>query len=81
MKSFFQASAIRNLEKTEETEITAATIKKKIQKYVREEDESKPYSDQKLAQILENDGIKISRRAVAKYREELGIKGSFDRKH
>lgn len=81
MKSFFQASAIRNLEKTEETEITAATIKKQIQKYIREEDESKPYSDQKLVQLLENDGIKISRRAVAKYREELGIKGSFDRKH
>ena len=33
-----------------------------------------------LAELLESRGIHISRRAVAKYREEMGIKGSFERR-
>ena len=44
------------------------------------ENRKKPYSDQKIKEMLEKEGISISRRAVAKYREEMGIKASFDRK-
>ena len=37
------------------------------------EDRSRPYSDQDLVAKLQEKGIKIARRTVAKYREELGI--------
>lgn len=55
-------------------------IKNRIRELIDSEDKRKPYSDQKLLQLLKERNINISRRAVAKYREELGIKGSFDRK-
>ena len=43
-------------------------------------DTHKNISDKEIAEILLKKGIKISRRTVAKYREELGIKNSFKRK-
>lgn len=55
-------------------------IKEFIKELIRGEDKKKPYSDQKLMLLLKEQGIEISRRAVAKYREELGIRGSFDRR-
>ena len=55
-------------------------IKELIKELIRSEDKKKPYSDQKLVELLKEQGIAVSRRAVAKYREELGIRGSFDRK-
>ena len=47
---------------------------------IEQENKKKPYSDQVLANLLKEQGIQVSRRAVAKYREEMGIRGSFDRK-
>ena len=41
---------------------------------------TKPLSDQKLSEVLAQRGIKIARRTVAKYRSELNIDSSFDRK-
>ncbi len=55
-------------------------IKELMKELIRNEDKNKPYSDQKLSSLLKERGIEISRRAVAKYREEIGIRGSFDRK-
>ena len=52
-------------------------IKELMKELIRNEDKNKPYSDQKLSSLLKERGIEISRRAVAKYREELGIRGSF----
>ena len=43
-------------------------------------DDRKPLSDQKLTDILKERGITIARRTVAKYRQELNIDSSFDRK-
>jgi RNA polymerase sigma-54 factor len=37
------------------------------------EDKSRPYSDQDLVKKLQEKGLKIARRTVAKYREELGL--------
>ena len=59
---------------------SAGTIKDRIRELIRTEDKKKPLSDQKLAKRLEEEGIRISRRAVTLYREELGIKSSYDRK-
>jgi RNA polymerase sigma-54 factor len=47
---------------------------------VQSEDKVKPYSDKQLVEILAKDNIKIARRTVAKYREQLGILPSSRRK-
>ena len=61
-------------------EISSREIKAMIKEWISKENRKKPYSDQKIKEMLEKEGISISRRAVAKYREEMGIKASFDRK-
>lgn len=60
--------------------VSALHIKKIIKEIIASEDKRKPYSDQVLMNMLKNQGISLSRRAVAKYREEMGILGSFQRK-
>ncbi|MEK5080819.1 RNA polymerase factor sigma-54 [Solibacillus sp. FSL W7-1436] len=54
-------------------------IKKRIKELVEEEDKNKPLSDQQMTNILCKEGIQISRRTVAKYREELRIVNSANR--
>ncbi|MEO2067936.1 MAG: RNA polymerase sigma-54 factor, partial [Desulfurobacteriaceae bacterium] len=56
------------------------SIKEKIRKIIESEDKKKPLSDSKIAEILKSQGIKIARRTVAKYREEMGIPGAFERR-
>jgi RNA polymerase sigma-54 factor len=51
-----------------------------IKGYVNSEDASKPLSDQHIADFLLKEGYMISRRTVAKYRDELGILSSSKRK-
>ncbi|MFT8825135.1 MAG: RNA polymerase factor sigma-54 [Liquorilactobacillus mali] len=63
-----------------EQDISVDTIKKHITVIVAAEDQQKPLSDVKIATKLEKVGIKISRRTVAKYREELKIGSSTQRK-
>lgn len=53
--------------------IANTSIKEEIAKIIESEPPEKPYSDQKLAKLLHEKDIKIARRTVAKYREELGI--------
>ena len=61
-------------------ELSAGHIKDRIKSLVDGEDKRRPYSDARLVELLVAEGIHISRRAVAKYRDELWIKSSFDRK-
>jgi len=56
-------------------------VKEIMKELVKQEDKSKPLSDQKIANLLkENNEITISRRTVAKYRDELYIPSSAKRK-
>jgi RNA polymerase sigma-54 factor len=55
-------------------------IKEMIREMIDMEDKKKPYSDQAIVCALREKQVSVSRRAVAKYREEMGIKGSYDRK-
>lgn len=55
-------------------------IKKIIQETIKSENNKKPLSDDQIAKILNDSGINIARRTVAKYREELGILSSSKRK-
>lgn len=60
--------------------ISSNSIKEFIKEIVDGEDKGKPYSDQKIVAMLEDKGLNISRRTVAKYRDELGILSSSKRK-
>ena len=55
-------------------------VKQLIRELVDGENKEKPYSDSKLADLLHNKGLDLSRRVIAKYREDIGIPGSFERK-
>jgi len=52
---------------------SAESIKKTLREIVASEDTKEPYNDQKIVELLKRRDINISRRTVAKYREELGI--------
>lgn len=61
-------------------EVTRENIKEKIYEIILLEDRKKPYSDDKIVKILAQKKIEISRRAVAKYREEMKVPASSKRK-
>ena len=61
-------------------ECSSTAIKALIKKLVAAEPPTKPLSDSKLAKILEEQGIKVARRTIAKYREALAIPPSNERK-
>lgn len=66
---------------TSNGDMTSATaIQWKIRKLINEEPVNKPYSDSKLTQLLNQEGINVARRTVAKYRESLNIPSSSQRK-
>jgi len=54
-------------------DVSATVVKHKIKALVQAEDPAKPLSDETIAKLLERDGIKVARRTVNKYREELKI--------
>lgn len=60
--------------------ITPVQIKEVMKQIIREEDRQKPYSDRIISEELEKRDIHLSRRTVAKYREELGIPDKSGRK-
>ena len=61
-------------------ECSATAIRALIRKLVAAEKPEKPLSDSKIAAILSDQGIKVARRTVAKYREAMGIQSSSERK-
>jgi len=76
LKNFFTNS----LETEQGNEVSSNTIKEKISDIVSNENPQKPLSDDKIAKMLETEGITIARRTVAKYRDELGIPSKTMRK-
>lgn len=60
--------------------ITPMQIKEVMKQIIDEEDKKKPYSDRIISEELEKRDIHLSRRTVAKYREELGIPDKSGRK-
>ncbi len=73
LKKFFTSTA--GLDNNFES-ISRQKVKTFIQKYVDAEDKSKPYTDQDIVKMLKGDGLNVSRRIVAKYRDELNILNS-----
>jgi|UniRef100_A0A7V3PV13 RNA polymerase sigma-54 factor len=60
--------------------VARSGIKEKIQAMIECEDKNNPLSDEEICSRLAAEGINISRRTVAKYRAELGIPGSDERR-
>lgn len=75
-KYFFSSA----LETNYDNLASSVSIKKIIQETIQSENKKKPLSDDKISKILNNRGINIARRTIAKYREELGILSSSKRK-
>ena len=61
-------------------DFSAKTVKDKLNTLIENENQQKPLSDQKITDILNDNGIVISRRAIAKYRDELQIPPARHRK-
>lgn len=76
MKYFFSPGLRRDTGESQSSKSVQAMIKKIIE----EEDKAKPLSDQKIADMLKAEGLKIARRTVTKYREGMGILATTMRK-
>lgn len=61
-------------------EVSTRILKLRIKKLIEEEDTKKPYTDEQIVKILGKEGVKLSRRTVAKYRDQMNIPGSRERK-
>lgn len=76
LKYFFNSG----INTTEGDAVASESVKSKIREIVAGENPKKPFSDQKIVEILKRSGIDIARRTVTKYREMLGIGSSTERK-
>ena len=76
LKYFFHSGIDRDYGE----DISSLTVKRKIKQLVETEDTRHPLSDSELMRILNREGIQIARRTVAKYRDELNVPSSSDRK-
>jgi len=54
-------------------DLSARAVKDKIKGMVTDEDNMRPLTDQAIVKLLKADGVKIARRTVAKYRDQMGI--------
>ena len=61
-------------------EVSTRILKLKIKKMVEDENTKKPLTDEQIAKVLSKEGVKLSRRTVAKYRDQMNIPGSRERK-
>ncbi len=75
---FFFTSKIRCVGHT--SSISASSVKQRIKELIQSEDSFKPLSDDEIVHTLTNDGIKIARRTVTKYRELMAIPPSHRRR-
>ncbi len=76
LKYFFTTA----IETTDGGEVSSRQVKHLLQELVGKEDPKKPLSDESLVKLINQRGMKIARRTVAKYRKELGVLPSHLRK-
>ncbi len=76
LKYFFSS----HVSTTSGGECSSTAIRAIIKKLVSSENTRKPLSDSKIAALLDEQGIKVARRTIAKYRESLNIPPSNERK-
>ena len=69
LKQFFTSS----VRQEDGTDLSSARVLQAIKNLIENEDKKKPFSDQKITDLLEQMDIQVARRTVAKYREDLKI--------
>ena len=69
IKEFFSES----MKNDQGEDVSTREIKKILETIVENEDKKKPYTDDKLSELLKEKGYPIARRTIAKYREQLDI--------
>jgi RNA polymerase sigma-54 factor len=55
-------------------------LKRRVKKLIEEEDPAKPYTDDQITRMLQSQGIQVTRRTVAKYREDMKIPSTHQRR-
>jgi RNA polymerase sigma-54 factor len=60
--------------------VSRDTVQEKIRVLIAGEERSRPYSDDRISELLKAEGLSVARRTVAKYRAILGIPGASERK-
>ncbi len=55
-------------------------LKRRVKKLIEEEDASRPLTDEQITRILQSQGIQVTRRTVAKYREDMKIPSTHQRR-
>src|SRR6266481_2877260 len=55
-------------------------LKRRVKKLIEEEDPAKPYTDDQITRLLQSQGIQVTRRTVAKYREDMKIPSTHQRR-
>ena len=70
LKWFFTHKATQN---DEGEDVTARQIMAALRHHIEQEDKRQPLSDERLTQLLNDDGFNVARRTIAKYREQMGI--------
>jgi RNA polymerase sigma-54 factor len=76
MKFFFHSG----ISSVQGEDVSSLAVKERIKKVVGEENAQHPLSDSAIVKILSDEGLRIARRTVAKYREELRIPSSNERR-
>jgi RNA polymerase sigma-54 factor len=76
LKFFFHSAISHALQ----GDISSVVVKERIRELIEQEDPGRPLSDARVARQLNRLGIRIARRTVAKYREELGLPSSEHRR-
>jgi RNA polymerase sigma-54 factor len=76
LKYFFNSG----INTTEGESVASESVKSKLRDLIANENPRKPYSDQKIVELLHDQGIDIARRTVTKYREMLGVGSSSQRR-
>ncbi|NOR11613.1 MAG: RNA polymerase sigma-54 factor, partial [Desulfovibrionaceae bacterium] len=76
LKYFFTSA----IERTDGDALSSESIRQRIRQIIQGEDQDKPLSDKTISEIFQKENIKLARRTVAKYREQIGILSSKYRK-
>lgn len=77
MKYFF----VRALKGLDEETVSASAAKQRIEELIAGEDSANPLTDDEISRILNEEGCRLSRRTVSKYRQAAGIPGCVKRRY
>lgn len=76
LRKFFTSG----IERSDGEKLSIVQVKHRLKQIIENEDRENPYADEEIVKILERESLTINRRTIAKYREQMGIAGSRERK-